>query len=126
MKGMSLPINVVVIIVIAVLVMLAVAAFFSGGFTQSRSTISDADALNKGCAVWRAKGCEQGTGGNRIPFILIDKYDPNGNGIDKDDVSWNNDGTLREACKRVLFNNQEPFKILEDEMVNTCFRYCCG
>ena len=53
MKGMSLPINMIVIVAIAVLVLVVVAAFFVGGLKPLQQ-IEVENAFNKGCTALRA------------------------------------------------------------------------
>ena len=52
-KGLSLPINLIVILAIAILVMVVVAAFFVGAVTPGIGGISLDSALGKACQVWR-------------------------------------------------------------------------
>ena len=53
MKGISLPINAIVIVAIAVLVLVVIAAFFSGMLIPSSLEIQRETALNKVCNIWR-------------------------------------------------------------------------
>lgn len=48
-KGMSLPVETIVIIAIAVLVMVVLVVFFIGGFGSQMTNISDQNALTTGC-----------------------------------------------------------------------------
>ena len=48
-KGMSLPIETIVIIAVAVLVLVVIVAFFISGAGQQFNAISDSDALTRGC-----------------------------------------------------------------------------
>jgi hypothetical protein len=54
MKGLELPISMIVIIAIAVLVLVVVAAFFSGYFGTGVGSIGLEDAFSRGCAALRA------------------------------------------------------------------------
>lgn len=54
MKGLELPINMIIIIAIAVLVLVVIAAFFTGYFGTGTGTISLEDAFSKGCAALRS------------------------------------------------------------------------
>jgi len=49
MKGISMPINLIVIIAIAVLVLIVLAAFFTGAIGPGTTTISRAAALQSAC-----------------------------------------------------------------------------
>ncbi len=108
MKGLSLPINLIVILVIALLVMLAGAAFFAGSFGSGSSAMSDTAALQKGCGMWMARGCKQVPTGFPVsvgvPEISIPGYYPDGQ---------TEDGTLSQACAKVLGPNVD------------CWSYCC-
>lgn len=48
-KGMSLPINVIVILAVAVIVLLLIVSFFASGTGQQTSQISYQTALTKAC-----------------------------------------------------------------------------
>ncbi len=99
MKGLSLPINLIVILVIALLVMLAGAAFFAGGFGSGASTMSDSAALQKGCGMWISRGCKNTEIASEIQ---IEGYYPDGS---------ETKGTLETACTKVGVD---------------CWSYCCG
>ena len=105
MKGLSLPINLVVIIAIAVLVLLAAAAFFAGGFGPASGTVSDSAALNKACGIWQSRGCSDTIADFEIPGY----YPAGGNTL----------GRLTEACDRVLGSQ-------EISSTSTCYTYCCS
>ena len=49
MKGLELPINIIVIIAVAVLVFTVIAAFFTGALSQGVNTIAVENAFQKGC-----------------------------------------------------------------------------
>ena len=117
MKALSLPVNMVVIIVIAVAVLLSISAFFLGGFGMSKGTISDTDALNIGCAKWRALG------GKRKPNPNIIIPDIKINGYDKD-ADGDEDVDLRDACINVLNSGDFDNNMLE--LGKRCQTYCCG
>jgi len=58
-KGMSLPINVVVILVVAVIVLLAVVVFFMGSFKGSSTGMDCESKLGTGCTQFvLAGGCD--------------------------------------------------------------------
>ncbi len=59
MKGMTLPINMIVIIAIAVLVLVVVAGFFSGWFSSGTGTFKLEQEFNKACNALRiAYNCD--------------------------------------------------------------------
>ncbi len=106
-KGISLPINMVVILAIAVLVLVVVAAFFVLQAGGSQQSINDQRAWSEGCALAISRGCNSAEfkeGGLKIP-----NYDPDGNdqrqrGVSvcltnpEDDTC--DDNTLLTACRR--------------------------
>ena len=57
MKGLSLPINVLVIVVVAVIVLLGIVALYFGGFTPFSSSISVESAKNSACAELVRRQC---------------------------------------------------------------------
>ena len=89
LKGISLPIEMIVIIAIAVLVLVVIAAFFVGGAGKLGS-VSDVDALGQGCQQWRTQGCSDSPSS-----ITIKGYDPTGKGSDSD---------LGTACSRLAYD----------------------
>ena len=99
-KGVSLPINMIIILAIAVIVLLSVVAFYTGGLTSSTTSISDADAWNRGCGIWKLRGC------NETDDFQISGYDFDGDGTaDK----------LSDACRNYL-----GYTSMSD-----CHRVCC-
>jgi len=54
MKGLELPVNMIIIIAIAVLVLVVVAAFFAGRTGEGFASISLEQAFTQGCAALRA------------------------------------------------------------------------
>ena len=92
LKGISLPIEMMVIIAIAVLVLVVVGAFFIGGVGKL-GTVDDISAFGQGCQQWKAVGCS-----NQANQIFIKGYDPTGTEI----TSTNTAGdTLQTACERL-------------------------
>lgn len=81
-KGISLPINMIVILAVAVLVLVVVAAFFVVQTGGSQQTISDQTAWAGGCSTAISQGCSESAfrspndpnGGG----LYIARYDPNG------------------------------------------------
>jgi len=61
-KGVSLPINVVVILVIAIIVMLGVILFFTKGFSGSSTGLNCESKLRSGCTQFSLRGgCNDNT-----------------------------------------------------------------
>lgn len=54
MKGLSLPINMIIIIAIAVLVLVVIAAFFTAQTGSGIGNIALEEAFNRGCTTWRS------------------------------------------------------------------------
>ena len=80
MKGMELPINLLVIVAVAVIVLLGVVALFLTGFQPIGETLtSSGSAKNNACSQWIGTGCTIAP-----ESILIYDYDAND---DKDEGS---------------------------------------
>jgi len=61
MKGMSLPINMIVIIALAVLILVIITAFTTSQFGGGISSISQESAFAQLCTQYRGGGCTTGT-----------------------------------------------------------------
>jgi hypothetical protein len=62
MKGLELPINVLVIVAIAIVVLLAVIALYFGGFTPFSSAVNIEGVKNEGCRqLVQQKNCNAAT-----------------------------------------------------------------
>lgn len=115
MKGLSLPINMIVVLAIAVLVLVVVAAFFVSGGGGSIGSINDQSALGQGCGILRQRGCTDATSD-----VKIRGYNPYGcpatapsSGYTGSCTGYDagNGATLATACTR-------------SNIVN-CKEYCC-
>lgn len=102
-KGISLPVEMIVIIAIAVLVLVVIAAFFAGGFGGGTSTITDQAALAKGCGIWKMRGC--GDGSFPIPNYRL-----------AGDTTVR---TMSDACSRTGLGSSVTVN-------SDCWNYCCG
>ena len=70
MKGLSLPINVIVILAIAILVLVVLAAFFGLNFGISSQSITREQALDRACREFRDLNNCVGTFGNvKVKYI---------------------------------------------------------
>lgn len=58
-KGISLPIEMVIIIAISVIVLLAIIAYFVSNMGTMNKRLSDTEAWNQACAMIKNRGCEQ-------------------------------------------------------------------
>ena len=73
MKGLELPINMIVVVAIAVLVLVVVAAFFSGWLVGGTGTIATSAAYSNGCNTLRSVyGCDTAS----VTAITISGYNP--------------------------------------------------
>ena len=108
MKGISLPVNTVIVISVAVLVLGLISMFFSSSTGTSTRAISHADAWNRGCSQANARGCLVNDFGG-LSGIIIAGYDPNGDGVN--DYLW-------IACKNFFANNGLT--------AADCRAKCCG
>ena len=126
-KGISLPINMVVILAIAVLVLVVVAAFFVLQAGGSQRSINDQVAWGNGCATSISRGCNLAdfapTTGLKIP-----NYDPQGNDERQQGASVCitnpsddscSDNTLNKACERTQ-------AISGGDTTSLCRAKCCG
>ena len=124
-KGISLPINMVVILAVAVLVLVVVAAFFVLQAGGGQRTINDQTAWASGCATSIARNCNAADFRAGDDGLKIANYDPYGNDerpsgssvclTDPKDSSCS-DNTLYEACRRAQ-------NIVSDV---ECRNKCCG
>ena len=95
MKGISLPVNTIVIIAIAILVLSVLAAFFTGFISGGIITLSLEQAFTKGCdAFMRGYGCDNT---DDVESVTVPGYPT------KDDL----DTTLQDVCadKGLLTND---------------------
>jgi hypothetical protein len=73
MKGLELPINVLVIVAIAVIVLLGIVALYLGGWTPFGSSIGVESVKNEACAELVRKGCNIATSSINIPNFDADQ-----------------------------------------------------
>lgn len=58
MKGVELPINVMIIVVLAIIVLIAVAVLFFGAWNPGKGSISLETAKNSACQILVSRGCD--------------------------------------------------------------------
>lgn len=88
----------IVIVAICVLVLVVVAAFFAGGFGRT-GTITDSEAMGRGCELWKTtKACATGTWDG----IKIPNYRPAGEASDQ---------SLKTACTRRGYTTETDCKV---------------
>ena len=90
MKGISLPVNVLVILIVAVVILLAVIILFVGGWTGV-SVIDSQLALNKARGIITNYNCESRS---------LDQVVTGSRLVNKD-----SDDTVRDVCKYNTLNN---------------------
>ena len=103
-KGISLPVEMIVIIALAVIVLLAAGAFFAINFIPGQATTEDFSAWERGCSIWKLRGCSSNINPSEI---IVTGYDYN-----KD----NKDDSALDACKRALSTSN----------AQVCFETCCA
>lgn len=59
MKGVSIPINVIIILVIGIIVMLAVVGFFITQFRNTSSGMRTATLFQRACSIWQLVNCDE-------------------------------------------------------------------
>jgi hypothetical protein len=104
MKGLELPVNILVIIIIAIIVLLALVALFLGGYTGV-GVIDAAGAKAKACSVIINNGCNDAAADKHVP--LTAKFCGREGTADSDQC------TVSEICNRV------GFAVMAD-----CFKSC--
>ncbi len=108
-KGISLPINTLVIVAIAVIILLAVAAFFMGVWTPSSGGMQELAAKNQACGQLMNIGCADAEAWQlqQIPF----NYDYDGSGTTTDD-------NLLGYCKKIYPS------LSGEELLTACKKIC--
>jgi len=76
MKGVELPINVLVIVAIAVIVLLGIIALYFAGFGPAAGQVNLQTATSAACGSWRARGSTTVS----ADTITISSFDANGDG----------------------------------------------
>lgn len=106
-KGISLPIEMIVVIAIAVLVLVVIAAFFVGGAGQL-SQVQHQQAFAQGCNALRfTYNCNEGnvpattTGAVGIDAIIIPNYKP---------LGVTSDQSLSVACTNIGYGTANACK----------------
>jgi hypothetical protein len=75
MKGIELPINVMVIIVLVLIVLIALLTLFNSTWNSSQTGMTRETAKNNACGMLATLGCPDGT-----DKIFVKDFDANGNG----------------------------------------------
>ena len=102
MKGISLPVNLIVILAVGIIVMVIAVFLVAPWALGPGSYVKDTEAWQRGCGIWRQRGCLE----NDIDNIIIAGYDPDGDG---------QPNNLMVACQRAV-----GYTSRED-----CRRACC-
>ena len=110
MKGLSLPINVIVIIAIAVLVLVVMAAFFGGYFGGAAISVQRDRALDEACNKFRSiYNCAIGSMDN-----VVVKHQDTGDSAPKD-------YSLIQLCELRSYNTQGSHT---SGQINECAQRC--
>jgi len=87
-KGISMPINVIIVIIVAVLVLVGLISLYTGTWAPTASSVSSEAAKQAACQVLVSRGCSQ----EAYEVIVTDKFDANKDGL------VDNSDTLKELC----------------------------
>ena len=90
-KGISLPVEMIVIIALAVIVLLAIGAFFAGGILNPTTQSADVNAWASGCGMMKLRGCILTDFTANLDTLTVAGYDVNKDGVDESAFT---------ACKR--------------------------
>jgi len=97
MKGIELPINVMVILALAVIVLFAVLMIFMGVWAPLGQTVTPKAALDAACLKLVTMGCE-----TNLAEIYVTNFDADGNGKTGDKAD-----NLKVLCASKTFNKDE-------------------
>ncbi len=89
MKGVEMPINILVIVIIAIIVLTAMVVIFSGVWSSGSGTIGLETAKSNACQILITMGCD--TDPESVP---VNNFDSNG------DTKKDSNDNLAELCKR--------------------------
>jgi len=114
MKGISLPIEMIVVIAIAVLVLVVIAAFFVGGAGKIGGATGDAEAFADGCNQLSLQGCS--------PTIDLDAISITGYSEPQKKLTGltTRTGGLFRAC----VNMGRVYSIVQTDAITQCRRAC--
>lgn len=108
-KGISLPIEMVIIIAISVIVLLAIVAFFVAGIGKQKVYMDDSTAWQRGCAMIKERGCGS-ISVDDLANMPITAWYP-----------WSSDqtteGTVADACNVVMGYGADE--------LDKCISSCC-
>jgi hypothetical protein len=107
LRGVELPINVIIIIVICLIVLLAIVALFFGVWNPGKGTLTLEAAKNNACQMLVSMGCNQYPESISISDFDADKSDSGGCSFGGSSVSGDN---LDSLCKCWYNLNSESCK----------------
>jgi len=93
MKGVSIPINTLVMLAVAIIVLLAAVAWFMGAFTPTATESSLKQRFDSSCMTWSMANC----GGTSVPVKVCKSY----RNLTSKAGSWDCDAnidTVAQAC----------------------------
>ena len=108
MKGLELPINVMIILVLGMIILIVVVALVYGAYRPSIGSVDLTTAKNNACQMLVSLGCERTSPG----YVLIPNFDANGDG------EINEEDTLMSLC-------EEKYGIETDDE-SGCKTQVCG
>jgi len=73
MKGIELPINILIIVAVAVIVLIAVIAMFYPAFTSGGTVMNSESAKNAACQIMMSRNCQAATSAITISNFDADK-----------------------------------------------------
>ncbi len=97
-KGVSIPINTLVMLAVAIIVLLAAVAWFMGAFAPTATSANLKQRFDTSCISWTGTNCEDATGtsadsdGDGVPDNICDAY------MEMTDLASCTHGTVAEAC----------------------------
>ena len=114
MKGIELPINVLIIIVVAIIVLIAIVAMFYPSFTNGNSMVSSEGAKSAACQVLVSRGgCTSNT---------VHSYDISINNFDANKDNTVTSG-IESAYPTVCLSGTPPTGSGSDNLARLCLCY---
>ena len=74
MKGVSIPINTLVMLAVAIIVLLAAVAWFMGAFGPTATESNLKQRFDTACIKWTSSNCEKDTTTDNVPDNICTAY----------------------------------------------------